>query len=291
MYIAPSKPIKHSYKPVNTVASITTHKSVVRHKTSKINRQLCIGIITIPHIHGASHIMKCYVNWFEERGIRVLPIPYDTKDHEVYFQLVHGLLIPGGDMEFIMQHKMFIRTVTWFFERSLSEYFPIWGTCFGFELLLFLVGGFTSLNKYNAQGLYPITIVRESRMMREFSPRVLQYLEGSKSTHHNHAFGLSPEEFMKNLHLQRFYNIVATAKTDNDITYIAAFEAKYYPVYGVQFHPERLKKTGVFADFFISELNKSKHRCKISIPHIGTYRHVDKCSQYREAKKMACYLF
>jgi hypothetical protein len=35
--------------------------------------------------YGTSHIMKPYVDWFEERGISVIPIPYDTNQPDTYF--------------------------------------------------------------------------------------------------------------------------------------------------------------------------------------------------------------
>ena len=64
-----------------------THRlmATARHRTCKKNRSYTIGIITIPHSlkikYGSSHIMKSYVDWFERRGIHVIPIPYDTKHH------------------------------------------------------------------------------------------------------------------------------------------------------------------------------------------------------------------
>ena len=83
----------------------------VRHKTNKRNQSLCVGIITIPHMkktkYGQSHIMKPYVDWFEERGVRVIPIPYDTTEHETFFNMVNGLFIPGGETSFIMKNKNF----------------------------------------------------------------------------------------------------------------------------------------------------------------------------------------
>ena len=89
--------------------------------------------------YGNAHIMKPYVDWFEERGVRVIPIPYNTTDHEKYFKMINGLLIPGGETTFIMKNNIFVESVTKFFELSLQQnkYFPIWGTCFGFELLMF----------------------------------------------------------------------------------------------------------------------------------------------------------
>ena len=271
----------------------------VRHKTNKRNQSLCIGIITIPHSkktkYGKSHIMKAYVDWFEERGVRVIPIPYDTTQHEAYFEMVNGLFIPGGETPFIMKNKTFIDSVTKFFELSLEkdEYFPIWGTCFGFELLLFLIGNFTKLKHYPAQGFYPLHITSSgytSRMFRSFPTRYLHYLEHNKSCNNNHDYGISPTDFMENEHLRRFYNILATSVADNGKEYVAAIEAKYYPVYGVQWHPERQRTTGPFVDFFISELKKNKHKC-IPYPYLRNCIKPYKCIQYSEHKDKLCYFF
>lgn len=269
-------------------------KEAIRHSI-RSQRLYSVGIISIPHKPRYSHIMKSYVDWFENRGIRVVPIPYDSHDIEELFHTVNGLVIPGGDMPYIMDNPQFISNITKIFELSLEkkEYFPIWGTCFGFEMLLFLVGGFTTLKGYDAHGFYPMKITDEghsSRMMRSFSKEYKVYLEKKKSTMQNHAYGISVEDFMSNLHLRRFYTILATSVDNSGKEYICAIEAKSYPIYGVQFHPERQKTAGAFADFFISELKKNKHR-STKIPSMSSYLSVHKCMEYRETKKLPCYLF
>lgn len=272
---------------------------LLRHKTRKHNKSLCIGIITIPHSkktkYGSSHIMKAYVDWFEEHCVRVIPIPYNTTQHEDYFKSVNGLFIPGGETEFIMKNKVFLETVKTFFELSLTsnEYFPIWGTCFGFELLLCLIGGFNKLKRYPAHGFYPIQITHNgfhSRMFESFSKHYLTYLETHKSCNNNHDYGISPSDFMANSHLRRFYNILATSKDENGAEYVAAIEGKFYPVYGVQWHPERQRTTGPFVDFFISELKKNKHKC-LPYPSMGSFLKPHKCIQYKEHKDKVCYFF
>jgi gamma-glutamyl hydrolase len=276
--------------------------SAVRHRTSKSHKTLCVGIVTIPHSRkvawGQSHIMKAYVDWFEERGVRVIPIPFDTTDHEEYFKAVNGLLIPGGETSFIMKNTAFIETVTRFFELSLAgkEYFPIWGTCFGYELLIALIGGITRFKKYPAHGLTSIKITDagwRSKMFGGFSQQYLKFLETHKSTAQNHDFGISPADFEECADLRRFYNILATATDENGREYVAAIEGKYYPIYGVQWHPERQKTSGEFVEFFISELRKNKHRgmCgnKLFAPFLGAT--AKKCIQYPEHKKLMCYFF
>jgi len=283
--------------------------STVRHKTSKLHKTHCVGIITIPHSkktkYGTSHIMKPYVDWFEDRGVRVIPIPYDTTQHEMYFNMVNGLFIPGGETPYIMKQQPFIDTVTRFFELSLecSSYFPIWGTCFGFELLMFLIGGFSKLKRFPAHGLYPIHITRDgwnSRLFGSMPSQYLHYLEEEKSTAQNHEWGISVGDFLDNDHLRRFYNILATSKDDGGKEYVAAIEGKFFPVYGVDWHPERQSSpiaglrqptAGHFADFFISELKKNSHKCKSFLPHLRTIMKPHKCTQYSEHKGLPCYFF
>jgi gamma-glutamyl hydrolase len=271
----------------------------IRHKTSKKTQSLCIGIITIPHSrktkYGTSHIMKSYVDWFEDRGVRVIPIPYNTTQYETYFKNINGLFIPGGETKYIIKNDAFITCISKFFELSLQkgEYFPIWGTCFGFELLMFLVGDFTKLKEYPAHGFYPLQITDDglsSRMFQSFSKNYLHYLENNKSCNNNHEYGISPADFMKNDHLRRFYSVLATSIDDKGKEYVAAIEGKGHPIYGVQWHPERQKTTGPFVEFFISELKKNKHKC-VPYPYLRNSIRAHKCVQYSEHKDKMCYFF
>ena len=200
---------------------------------------------------------KKYIDWFEKNGINVIIIPEDTTEHEKYFKMVNGLLISGGAIgeDRIIPNNI-LNCVRTFVLLSLRDYFPIWGNCFGFQLLVCLIGGCKKLDIHHANGMYPIKTFK-SRMFTHFTSRNIHTLEHSKSTFHNHDYGFSLHDF-NNVHIRRFYNISATAIDDNNKEYVAAIEAKYYPIYGTQFHPERYD-SGPFIDFFISELKKNKH--------------------------------
>lgn len=279
--------------------------TVLRHTIKnipKVEDSLCVGILTLPHArkhsrkteHGTSHIMKSYVDWFENKGVRVVPIPYDTTHHETYFHMINGLFIPGTDKGFDLINKTLLKTVTRFFELSLKpgEYFPIWGTCFGFQLLLFLVGGFTTLKHHEADGRYCIHITEDgkrSRMMHDFSKRYRAYLENSPSTLQYHDYGISPSDFLANAHLRRFYRILATAIDQKGLEYVTAIEGKYYPIYGVQSHPERQKRSAPFLAFFISELKKNNHH--MHIPFMRSIYTAQKCAHYKEQRNALCYFF
>jgi gamma-glutamyl hydrolase len=279
--------------------------STIRRTKKVKQRPICVGIITIPHQkkvkHGSSHVMKTYVDWFIQRGIQVVLIPYDTTEHEMYFNMVHGLLIPGGETGFIVNNPSFMNSVTRFIELSLQPrvYFPIWGTCFGFETLLFVIGGFTKLKRYPADGLYPITLTekgRASRMFRSFSPRYLRFLEKEPSTLQHHDYAISLDDFMKKPYLSQFYNILATSMDSKGQEYVAAIESPYYPIYGVMWHPERQSNAGAFADFFLSELRKNKRK---PVPSSFLFSSTSKlahylphyCTQYKQLGHYICYFF
>jgi len=241
--------------------------------------KVCIGIITIPHITKQSHIMKSYVDWFEQAGIGVVPIPFDTLNHAMYFRLVHGLFIPGTDKGYDVKNKVFMKSVATFIELSQrpGEYFPIWGTCFGFEVLLSLIGGIRHFKHYPMKGPNSITRLGHPSMIDTATMRVIQ----------NHEYSISPADFMENPRLRAFFTIDATAVDSRGKTYVAAIEAKQYPIYGVQFHPERANSG--FLDFLHAKLQRNHKVMPICVEHITMKAH--KCLHYEGLKDELCYFF
>jgi len=252
--------------------------TIVRHK-----RALCIGIITIPlkTQYGNTHIMKTYVDWFENMGVTVIPIPYNTTEHEKYFNMVNGLFIPGekrGINDFD-NNRIIIKCISTFLLLSLREYFPIWGTCFGFQALICLIAGFTKLKDHPAQGVYPVHISNSRLFKNIHSKHLLQ-------TQHNHDYGISVEDFIKNHHLRRFYTISSTSIDNNNKEYITSIEAKYYPIYGTAWHPERHDPNQFICWFFISELKKNTHICA---PFTKLTLRTNRC--IHEIDGLLCYYF
>lgn len=295
--------------------------STIRRPTRKasLKKSLCVGILTIPHSkkikYGTSHVMKAYVDWFMDRGVHVLLIPYDTTEHEKYMSMVHGLLIPGGETGFLLKNKAFLHSIKRFVELSLQPgvYFPIWGTCLGFEMLLTVIGDVMTFKRYVADDLYPIQLTpdgKDSRLFHSFSPQYLHFLEHAKSTLQHHNYGISVKDFMNNPHLTRFYRILATSIDQDGKEYIAAMEGKYYPIYGVSWHPERQSHSGAFRSFFLSELRKNKRPlsatcASLSLDPLSEGQSMDiqskglkidnhslhRCSQYTHLDKHMCYFF
>ena len=54
-----------------------------------------------------------------------------------------------------------------------------------------------------------------------------------------HRAGISPKTYTENSVLSDFYNILSTSFDRNNTEYVSLIEAKNYPIYGSQFHPEK----------------------------------------------------
>lgn len=83
-------------------------------------------------------------------GARVVPIPYDASVHELntIFDGINGILFPGGEVDFEKDGKptLFASNAKYLLNKAMNAtnngvYFPIWGTCLGFELLHYIVAG------------------------------------------------------------------------------------------------------------------------------------------------------
>ena len=199
---------------------------------------VCVGIITIPH---KKHYMKDIITLCKNNNIDIIIIPYSTKDY-TYVNKINGFIIPGthnGDTNYLLTHS-FIKTVTTHIVLCLHKNIPIWGICFGFQVLLSIVGNIT-LTKHPSKGMHPIHIQKSN------------IFTSNQMTFHNHTYGISVHDFKKNVELSRFYNISATAIDDNNKEYVAGIEAKHYPIYGTQWHPEK-DTNHIFITFFKSKL-------------------------------------
>ena len=262
-------------------------KTVRRKKTKE--KEFVVGILTMPHASGQSHIMAAYVGWLESEGVTVVPVPYDTEDVELYFQVLHGLVIPGGDTQYVMRHEpAMLRTIGRFLELAMrdGEHFPVWSVCLGYEIVMAHIGGFKTFE--------PI---------QDHIPRKLGWTaEGERSgmykglgkaareeTEQNHEFGVSPERFTKNIRLRRSFQILATEFNEKGEEYIAIVQAKKWPIYGVMFHPERQENRRAFARVFLEEVRKCRH--PRGIVKGFSWGKTGACRQYPELAMEKCYFF
>jgi len=61
-----------------------------------------------------------------------------------------------------------------------------------------------------------------------------------KVTFNNHGSGLTTKHFNNNPALTNFYHLLSTNKDGRDVEFVSTIEAKKYPFFGTQWHPEKI---------------------------------------------------
>ncbi|XP_065254669.1 gamma-glutamyl hydrolase-like [Emys orbicularis] len=269
----------------NALASV-----VSRSRRGGSNEKPIIGILaqecdfTSFHRFGSSYIAASYVKFLESAGARVVPIRLNRSEEEYdkIFQSINGVLFPGGGVD--LKTSEYSRTARIFYNKALKandkgDYFPVWGTCLGYEELTYLTSGEILLTWTNTEDFaLPLnftTAAKDSRMFKNFPDDLLQKLATESLTAHFHHWSLSVQNFTQNAKLRNFYRVLTT-NTHADVEFISTMEAYKYPIYGVQWHPEKnpfewknssgiphsasaMKVAYYVADFLVNEARKSLH--------------------------------
>ncbi|XP_015687349.1 gamma-glutamyl hydrolase [Protobothrops mucrosquamatus] len=232
---------------------------------------------------GSSYIAASYVKFIESAGARVVPVRLNrsNEEYDEIFHSINGILFPGGGVS--LKTSEFSRVAKIFYKKALEandreDYFPIWGTCLGHQLLTYLTSGENLLIRTNTNGftmsLNFTQASNHSRMFQDFPEEIYELLASEPVSSHFHSWSLSMQNYTKNKKLRNFYKILTT--NFHNVEFISTMEAYSYPIYGVQWHPEKnpfewknstgiphssasIKVTFFLADFFVNEARKSNH--------------------------------
>ncbi|XP_008334216.1 gamma-glutamyl hydrolase [Cynoglossus semilaevis] len=260
-------------------------------KRNPMNDRPVFGILTqivtddVLKPFGKTFIPASYVKYMESAGSRVMPIrlTHTTEEYEDIFRKINGLLFIGGAVD--IETSEFARVAKIFYNLALKandkgDFFPIWGTCLGMQLLTVLVCGENLLEKTTAENIaLPLNLTTEaysSRMFRDFPEDFMKILTQEPLTGNFHHYGLTVETFQKNEMLHNFFSLLSTNTAENEAHFVSTVEGRRYPFYGVQWHPEgnrfqwntRLNfphsahgahLSSLMAEFFVNEGRKSFH--------------------------------
>ncbi|CAH1792999.1 unnamed protein product [Owenia fusiformis] len=235
---------------------------------------------------GETFILLTYIQYLEMAGARVVPIKIgECKEYyETLFKSLNGVLFPGGNVSLIKsgyacEGKLFYELAIEANKRG--DYFPIWGTCQGFELLSTLTPGRDVLIPCHAWNIKSALNMskdfRDSRLYRNIDDATLKFLTKEETTPNFHNWCLTPENFNLTPALKSFYRVISTNKDRKGKEYISTMEAYNYPFYGTQWHPEKnnfawtpsfnvdhsidgVKVGQYMANFFVNEARKSQHK-------------------------------
>jgi gamma-glutamyl hydrolase len=259
-----------------------------------LNERPIIGIIAQPYGHenaNNTYIAASYVKWIESAGGRVVPIPFNVgKDRlKELFNGVNGLLFPGGGTD--LDSSPYIHALEYLFELALEDnnkgnYFPVWGTCLGFEAVSRIVArDFGVLTwGYDAHNIsWPLHFTEAAAKSKLFgSPLatrldLLNIFAKQDVTMNNHQGGVDPAHFNANKYMSEFFRVLSTNTDKKGKTFISTMEGIKYPVYASQWHPEKQQfewksneqmnhsfdsviANQYIANFFVNEARKSNHR-------------------------------
>ena len=207
-----------------------------------------IGIITHP-VHDddlnstySTKIEASYVKWIESAGGRVIPIDYNMNNYtelDHIFSSINGLLFPGGGTSIS-------KTATYLYNKVIDanqndDYFPLWGTCLGFQWLSILISNnqdiITSLEIENRSLSLNLTANAIHSYLYQDS-HIRDIVTNEAITMNNHHYGLSPLNFNKYIKPNGF-QLLSTNIAINHQLFVSSYEHIKYPIYAVQYHPEK----------------------------------------------------
>lgn len=255
------------------------------------NPRPIIGVVSQPNDGEGpgvlTYVPAAYVKFLESAGARVLPVPYDAPESELQTLLasLNGLLFTGGGLS-LAPETPFFKAASFMWKYAMQandkgDYFPIWGTCQGFQLESALVLGNNSLvqDGFDSENL-PLALNltegwQTSRLLGGAPDGVMNTLTKVNSTINLHHEGVTPASWRA--HLSSFFKVLSTNQDRKGREFISMWEAINYPFYGVQFHPERslfewdiqellvhskavVETVQYMANFFVDEARRSAHK-------------------------------
>ncbi|XP_058864468.1 gamma-glutamyl hydrolase-like isoform X4 [Acipenser ruthenus] len=207
----------------------------------QINDRPIIGILTQEteddnlKPYGKTYIPSSYVKYLESAGCRVTPVKLNLTlpEYEKIFNSINGMMFIGGAVNLLTSD--FAKAAAVFYKLALKayvsgDYFPLWGTCLGFQLLTALVAGDDLLTNATVENkALPLKLTagaESSRMFRNFPPELMKSLSQEPLTGNFHHYGIATQTFEGNERLESFFSILSTNKAKEGVEFVSTIEAQ-----------------------------------------------------------------
>ncbi|OMJ89509.1 hypothetical protein SteCoe_8305 [Stentor coeruleus] len=269
-----------------------------------LNNAPVIGILSLPNvpfqnftINGTSYIASSYVKFLEMAGARVVPIRIDHSyaEFDYLFPRLNGILFTGGNITFWVNNSNvpilspdYAAKGCYLYElvkkaNDQGQFFPLWGTCAGFELLHVCANNqFATIGNFNGEPSYTqvhqfTSAAAVSKIFTELSLQFGQQIMNIMATQNvsllSHIHGINPSIYQQFPNLPEMYNILSIMHDKSGSPFVGMIEARNYPIWGTQFHPEKnlyewgqnsiphfydaVVMTTYMANFFVSQARKN----------------------------------
>jgi gamma-glutamyl hydrolase len=276
----------------------------ISHITCEVLNKPVIGIVSTPSDlkelydpEEYSYIKGSYAEFIEAAGGVPIAIPWDLPESELTNVLnsINGVLFTGGDASLWeldentndLAFTSFVKRAMFIIRYAISLndkgiHYPVYGICQGHEVITMTIAETLHvIDHFRHPGqLDTVEITLEgqkSRMFRNMPDHLGEFIKDRRSQFYNHRYGFNMSLLADNELLNNFFTITAKGADDHGKEFVGAMEAKNYPIYTVQYHPERVlsewnNKTHfdhpdeaaqailVHAQFFLSEAIKNDQK-------------------------------
>ena len=204
-----------------------------------------IGILSLPPdstLYDDKHdfIPYQYPAFLQFSGAQIVPIFLSNDENylENILSRVNGLLLPGGAAnlvkdneltDYLKQIKQILKIARKFNDNG--DYFPIWGTCLGFEAILIDIFGPEAMDSNLDDENFLHTLIPHGDFWKFLPHDVMEWIkkEPVLPYHHNRGFY---ESTVKKHNMHKKIDITGWSER-NGKHFLASFKDKKYPFYGV----------------------------------------------------------
>lgn len=197
--------------------------------------------------------MTTYSSMIESAGGRVVPVSYKLERKELIQILdnLNGVLFTGGDLTLYNkstgQFHPYMNTVKTILDytitqNNLGNKFALFAICQGFQALHILISGDPNVLQDSRRLALndSFTVFPFSSQSSKFLDFQSQQLTSDLVVEFNwHHFGIPLWTYDRYPALSSFFKVISTDQYPGDSPIVATVEARDYPIFAVQYHPEK----------------------------------------------------
>mmetsp|Transcript_26118 Transcript_26118/g.71989 ORF Transcript_26118/g.71989 Transcript_26118/m.71989 type:complete len:366 (-) Transcript_26118:144-1241(-) len=237
----------------------------LRHRAHNYNKLLrqqsipkatpVIGVLAQPYNGTTTHeyIAASYIKWLEGAGARTIVIPYQPQSTAVLDDIlsqIHMVFLPGGEAAFPKQMLFYLLDRIRQINQEPVSYFPVWGTCLGFEFLMQYAAARLGQDERLVDSVLDSDFVADNRTWSLYNvtahglyaePEIYKIVATTNTTFNNHHQGITPIAFA-NHGLAAWWHVTSLNHDDRGKTFVSTVEPAnddLLPWYGTQYHPEK----------------------------------------------------